>query len=319
MKPGRIFIHNDGALGDTLLSLPCIGVVGESASHIHMAGRRDVVCFLKETGFADEVSSADSGLYSSLYTESADETITSFLSGFDMSFIFTANTESQLVRNIRSVIPGARAILTIPPEASYEHAAEFRVKQCGYGEGAVQRNITIRVPDKEKIWAADLLRKQGCLFPGCRLIIVHPGSGGKKKCWPPENYAALISRVMSNPLLFCLLLSGPAEDAETLRVLEQLAGSDKRIVHLHDAPLIRIAALFERSGYYIGNDSGISHLAGIMKNRGVILFGPTDPRVWRPIGGTLEVLNFSDEGQTAIADKIHMRVKEIFSGQRNAH
>lgn len=315
MKPGNIFIHHDGALGDTLLSLPCIQIIRESASHIHMAGRRDVVCFMKEAGIADEVSSADSLLYSSLYTESLDEALTSFFSGFDMSFIFTVNTESRLVRNIQSVIPGAEAVLTIPPENNPEHAAQFRAKQCGNGKGAAQRNITIRVPDKEKIWAADLLRKQGCLFPGSRLIMVHPGSGGKKKCRPLEDYALLIRLVMSDPLLFCLVLSGPAEDAETVRVLEQLAGSNKRIVHLHDAPLIRIAALFERSGCYIGNDSGISHLAGIMKCRGTVLFGPTDPRVWRPTGNTLEVLHFEGVSHTALAGQIQMRVKELFSGQ----
>ncbi|MBI5633356.1 MAG: glycosyltransferase family 9 protein [Nitrospirae bacterium] len=312
MKPGNIFIHHDGALGDTLLSLPCISIIRESASHIHMAGRRDVVCFLKEAGIADEVSSADRGLYCSLYTGSLDEALASFLSGFDMSFIFTVNAESQLVRNVRSVIPGAQAILTIPPETNPEHAAQFRARQCGNGEGAAQRNITIRVPDKEKIWAADLLRRQGCLFPGCRLIMVHPGSGGRKKCWPLEDYALLIRLVMSDPLLFCLVLSGPAEDAETVRALEQLAVSDKRIVHLHDAPLIRIAALFERAGCYIGNDSGVSHLAGIMKCRGMVLFGPTDPGIWKPTGNSLEVLHFEGASHTALAGKIHRRVKELY-------
>jgi len=318
MKPGNIFIHHDGALGDTLLSSPCINIIRESAPHIHIAGRRDVVHFLKEAGIADEVSSVDSRLYSSLYTESLDETMKSFLSGFDISFVFTGNAESQLVKNIQSVIPDTRAILTIPPETSSEHAAEFRVKQCGYGKDAVQRNITIRIPDKEKIWVAEFLRGKG-YASGHNLITVHPGSGGKKKCWPLAAYAALINLVINNPLFFFLVFSGPAEDAETLQMLEQLSWGDKRIVHIHDAPLIRVAALFERSDFYIGNDSGISHLAGIMKCRGLALFGPTDSRVWRPLSDALGVLNFDGRSPSVIAEQIHGRVTEFFGGRGCEH
>jgi len=309
MKSRNIFIHHDGAFGDTLLSLPCIGVIRKSAPHIHIAGRRDVVCFLKEAGIADEVSSADSSLYSSLYTELLDEKMTSFLSGFDMSFIFTVNAESQLVKNIRSIIPGTRAILTIPPKAGTEHAAQFRVKQCGYSEDAVQGKIAIRIPDKEKMWATEFLREQGYAAAGHRLITVHPGSGGKKKCWSLQNYVALINSVMSNPLFFCLVVSGPAEDVETLQILERLALRYKRIMHVHDAPLSRVAALFERSDFYIGNDSGISHLAGIMRCSGAVLFGPTDPRLWKPIGDTLEVHLFENLTEAALLRRIAAAVE----------
>ena len=315
MKPGNIFIHHDGALGDTLLSLPCIDVIRESAAHVHIVGRRDVVHFLKEAGIADEVSSADSQLYSPLYTETLDEEMKSFLSGFDESFVFTSNTESQFVKNIRSVIPVTRAILTIPPEAGTEHAAEFRVKQCGYGKDIVRRTIMIRIRKREMIWVAEFLREKGYAPAERCLITVHPGSGGKKKCWPLANYAALIRCFVKDPRILCIVFTGPDEDAETVQMLEQLARSDKSIAHVQDAPLIRIAALFERSDFYIGNDSGISHLAGIMKRRGMVLFGPTNPRLWRPLSDMLEVLNFDDGNQSVIAEQIHMRVKKLFSAQ----
>ncbi|MBI5847372.1 MAG: glycosyltransferase family 9 protein [Nitrospirae bacterium] len=308
MKPGNIFIHHDGALGDMLLSLPCIQIIREFAAQIHLAGRRDVVHFLKEAGIVDEISSADSLRYSSLYSESLDDSMKSFLSGFYRSFFFTANTESALLHTIRRIIPATRAIQTIPPDNIPEHAAEFRVKQCGFGRIEAQQKVLVRISDKEKVWAAEFLNGRGYAAAGHGLFIVHPGSGGKKKCWPLEEYAELIALVMSNPSLFCLLLSGPAEDAETVRMLEQLARTGRRIVHLHDVPLIRVAALLERSRFYIGNDSGISHLAGIMHCRGVVLFGPTDPRVWKPTGGTLEVLKFDDETD-GIGGQIQIRMK----------
>lgn len=304
MKAKNIFIHHDGALGDTLLSLPCISFITDIEDHIHIAGRGDVMQFLKEAGIADEVSSSDSSFYTSLYTESIDEAMKSFLSGFDMSIIFTANIESRIVRNISSVIPGARAILTIPPSGDNEHAAEFRLRQCVYGATAVQGKRTIHIPDNERNEASGLLKERGYVPGSEKLVTIHPGSGGKNKCWPLASYASVIRELMDKPYMFCLLLSGPAEDAETCRMLAQSALGHRKIIHLHEAPLIRVAALLELSDFYLGNDSGISHLAGIMKCSGAVLFGPTDPRLWKPIGGTLKVLHFENLSEATLLRRI---------------
>jgi ADP-heptose:LPS heptosyltransferase len=51
-----------------------------------------------------------------------------------------------------------------------------------------------------------------------------------------------------------------------------------------------VAALLSQADLYLGNDSGISHLAGAVGARGVVLFGPTRPHQWRPLGGNLLVV-----------------------------
>jgi heptosyltransferase III len=48
---------------------------------------------------------------------------------------------------------------------------------------------------------------------------------------------------------------------------------------------------------YIGNDSGFSHLAGLLGRRAVVLFGPTDPLVWKPLGPRVETLTTIDRGE----------------------
>ncbi len=87
---------------------------------------------------------------------------------------------------------------------------------------------------------------------------------------------ALIKKLMKESRFFVLVFSGPAEERETKPVID-LNMHNERIIHLHNEPLIRVASLIARSDFYLGNDSGISHLAGIMKRRGIVLFGPTDP------------------------------------------
>ena len=54
--------------------------------------------------------------------------------------------------------------------------------------------------------------------------------------------------------------------------------------------LCQLADLLEGCDLYVGNDSGISHLAGLCGAPTLAIFGPTDPRLWRPLGPRVRVL-----------------------------
>ena len=41
---------------------------------------------------------------------------------------------------------------------------------------------------------------------------------------------------------------------------------------------------------YVGNDSGISHLAGAAGTSGIVFFGPTKSAIWRPLGSGLRII-----------------------------
>jgi ADP-heptose:LPS heptosyltransferase len=51
-----------------------------------------------------------------------------------------------------------------------------------------------------------------------------------------------------------------------------------------------LAALLASAGGVLGNDSGPSHLAALLGTPVVVLFGPSDARVWRPVGAGVRVL-----------------------------
>jgi ADP-heptose:LPS heptosyltransferase len=59
---------------------------------------------------------------------------------------------------------------------------------------------------------------------------------------------------------------------------------------VRDWPLPDLAAVLARAGLYLGHDSGVSHLAGAVGVPGVVIFGPTDARRWRPAAGRLVAL-----------------------------
>lgn len=83
-----------------------------------------------------------------------------------------------------------------------------------------------------------------------------------------------------------LILSGPAEEISFIH-LEKYLTSDcgiKNVKLIHCQPLPVIAALLSFADLYIGNDSGISHLASKLASHVMVLFGPTNPVLWVPQG-----------------------------------
>jgi ADP-heptose:LPS heptosyltransferase len=59
---------------------------------------------------------------------------------------------------------------------------------------------------------------------------------------------------------------------------------------MENRDLALAAAVLSMSDLYLGNDSGISHLAGCLGTRSVVLFGPTDPVLWKPFGENVRVV-----------------------------
>lgn len=115
--------------------------------------------------------------------------------------------------------------------------------------------------------------------PGEReqFAVIQPFSGSAKKNWPIENFrrlAANLERVM--PVYWC---SGPDDPPLPNAV---------RIDDLYE-----LACWLARAQLYIGNDSGITHLAAAVGTPVLALFGPTDPTVWAPRGDNVRVARFS--------------------------
>jgi ADP-heptose:LPS heptosyltransferase len=58
----------------------------------------------------------------------------------------------------------------------------------------------------------------------------------------------------------------------------------------------QVAALLARCRLYVGNDSGLTHLAAAVGAETVAVFGPTDPAVWAPRGSRVRVVRGSGDG-----------------------
>lgn len=118
-------------------------------------------------------------------------------------------------------------------------------------------------------------------------LALHPGSGSPAKNWPVVRFAELV-RVRARGVPW-LLVSGPADD-EVSRPLAGLPGA----VRATNLPVRVLGALLSRAALYVGNDSGVTHLAAASGAPTLALFGPTDPATWSPVGPRVEVVASPD-------------------------
>ncbi len=106
-------------------------------------------------------------------------------------------------------------------------------------------------------------------------ILIHPGSGGIKKIWPIENFFEF-EEIVNKRGYKCIYLLGEAEE----NLIEKM---DNR-VFFYNLSLKKVCFLLTYAIAYLGCDSGISHLAGIMNAKGVALFGPSSAKIYKPWG-----------------------------------
>ncbi|RKY65305.1 MAG: hypothetical protein DRP99_00395, partial [Candidatus Latescibacterota bacterium] len=57
--------------------------------------------------------------------------------------------------------------------------------------------------------------------------------------------------------------------------------------------LRKVAGLLARCSAFVGNDSGIAHIAAAVGTPTVVIFGPTEPEVWGPRGRNVRVVRAS--------------------------
>jgi hypothetical protein len=109
-------------------------------------------------------------------------------------------------------------------------------------------------------------------------VAIHPFSGSAKKNWPLDRFRELARR-LDAPVRWCAGPEEPLEDAV-------------RFENLWD-----LACWLASARLYIGNDSGITHLAAAVGTPVVALFGPTDPAIWAPRGDCISVVATACPGE----------------------
>ena len=110
------------------------------------------------------------------------------------------------------------------------------------------------------------------------LALIHPAAAFDTKQWATENFAR-VAEELSGRGFACVAIAAPNES----RVVARLAENSSSIINAFtDLSLPEVTALAARSRLFVGNDSGIAHIAAAVRVPSVVIFGSSNIAHWRP-------------------------------------
>ncbi|MEN6334744.1 MAG: glycosyltransferase family 9 protein [Phycisphaerales bacterium] len=308
----RAVILQPGALGDCILTLPLVKLVKEAfdLGGVDLIGHAEYVGILPGRSCVDGVRSIDSVDRHRLFVEPGrfdlvdHDPLIHLFSGYSWIITFLGEPGSDFEQNLIFTTNCSHSadVVTLPlkpPQGAGQHIteiyAEHFVRQGGLPleKAKVDRKgVQIRVGQPDRDLGVELLEQVG-IDLSKRLVVIQPGSGGQKKCWHLENFLN-VARTLRGPDIEVLFLLGPAE-VERLRPSEKvhIHGVTRCVAHLS---LPQVVGLLSCADAFVGNDSGVSHLAAGMGLRTIVLFGPTDPAVYQPLGPRVTVVQGPADG-----------------------
>ena len=113
---------------------------------------------------------------------------------------------------------------------------------------------------------------------GAPFVVIHPAAAFDTKQWAASNFAR-VADVLADQGLAIVAISAP----EQLPVVEALKhDSTAKILPLTNLSLPEVTALLARARLYVGNDSGIAHMAAAVETPSVVVFGSSNTAHWQP-------------------------------------
>jgi ADP-heptose:LPS heptosyltransferase len=275
-----LLIFHQGALGDFVAVFPVMLQLRKKFPRI------DVVCQLELGKLAESLSIADryfpleASWTASLFSDHPDTKITEITASYHTILLFSFSKILQ-----RSVAKSTNSrVFRVTPRPEPEkrvHVADHvsqQLEKIGCFDPADKLLSAVSWPAAET---------SSPIFLGNKpKIILHPGSGSRRKCWPIQNFLTVWEKLEAMGLQPEFLL-GPA-DSYLLEDIRKANGDWRQVHELSDT--LSLLELLKASGGFIGNDSGVSHLAAFVGLPTVAVFGPSDPKRWTPTGRSVKIV-----------------------------
>lgn len=272
--------YHGGALGDFVTTLPAI----RAWRRTHPGGRlvllgRPSHATLCPSLF-DEAWDAGEARFASLFGGTPDPRLAPLLRGIDTALLFTPPT---------SALPAALAVLGVrgivrqdpfpPGDGPAMHVVDWHLSLFAPGD----------LDESDRFPCIELPAGSAGVERGT--VALAPGSGSPSKNWPLPRWVDLAAAVAEGGAPVAWIV-GPAEQGLAL---------PRGCTAWRGLPLAELAARLSRAALYVGNDSGVSHLAAAAGCRCVVLFGPTSPALWAPRGRSVTVLRGACGAVSAIS------------------
>jgi heptosyltransferase III len=274
----RVLIIFPGALGDLICLLPALRILARRYHDcdLELMARAELANFAVGRMGIVRAHSIDRQELSLLFSPADDSAVRAreFFKTFSRVHSFFGFDHARLRQTLPHAAGGGVLFHPFRPEAEGHIAAAY-VESLGEPRnrgGMPAETATIDITAEDLAQASQIISSRGA--EAGRYVLLMPGSGSQTKNWPAESYLQLAHHLATSTAIVTVL--GPAE--------EHLEAAFSDLNPVKNPPLGALAGLARLSGAFIGNDSGVSHLAAGAGAHGMVIFGPSDPVRWRPLG-----------------------------------
>ena len=280
----KLLIIHQGALGDIVSIFPAIIRLKEKFCRIDTICKKSIGELASSLKLIDKFYPIEAAFFSSVFSGKADPRIVDIFRSHDEIILFSYSLE---LENIISGMVNRKIYRIHPrPDASLEIHILNHVLDRLAENGLIRKANwdAARTENDYFTWLPE--HKTATLVHDRSKILIHPGSGSARKNWAPSNFIKIFKKIESlgmNPEI----ILGPAEHNLSEIFARSLPAGSK--IHML-TDLLDLVTMLKQSGGYIGNDSGISHLAAFTGIPTVVIFGPSSPKRWKPFGRLVEVL-----------------------------
>jgi heptosyltransferase III len=271
-RPTATLAVHPGALGDVLLAVPALRALrAGGAGPLVVAAQARVGALLQALEVVDGHVGFDALGLDALFVD--DPVRAPRLPPSGRLVCWFGARDPVFVRRLTTLVPGAVVASPLGDSAGpvWKHLL------ATVGAVAGEWRAPLGVPAAVRASGAAALAAAAADVPPPWLL-VPPGAGGATKRWPSEAFARTVATLVARKRMNVVVHQGPA-DADAAAALRRHVGDG--VVWLVEPALPALAGVLAHAHLYLGNDSGVSHLAAALGVPGLVLF---DERhlAWQP-------------------------------------
>ena len=158
------------------------------------------------------------------------------------------------------------------------HSVEQQLALLGWTGVPVSDRPRTQLAITDEAAAAVDARLRNAGLEGVPFVVLHPAAAFATKQWSAEKFGEVAQELSRLGLPAVVITTA----AQTATVDELKRHTSAPVVSLSDLSLPEITALLARARLFVGNDSGIAHMAAAVETPAVVIFGSSNTAHWRP-------------------------------------
>ncbi|HSE85438.1 MAG TPA: glycosyltransferase family 9 protein [Candidatus Binatia bacterium] len=277
----RSLVIFPGALGDFLCFLPTLRFLSQNNT-VDLLARREFADLVPQTVNVGSLERYESRKL--FVSGSAEEArLRDFFGAYSAVFSWMGSGQPTFVRELRKLSARAHLFPFQPAAPIGLHQSEYYLACIG---APPREAASVEIPLKPNALAWSERYWQQQFLKGKPVMALAPGSGAREKNWAHLSFRAVADWWRRQTSGAVVVIIGPVEE-ETGDYTTVGEGA----VVARNLDLGKLAALLARCDLYLGNDSGVSHLAAALGVTTVVLFGPSHVARWAPRGKNVAVVS----------------------------